>query len=28
VAKTDFMVLKEKAKDIVKKLRSEGKWDS
>jgi fatty-acyl-CoA synthase len=28
VAKTDFMVLKDKAKDIVKKLRAEGKWDS
>lgn len=28
VGKTDFMVLKDKVKDIVKKLRSEGGWDS
>jgi fatty-acyl-CoA synthase len=28
VAKTDFMALKERAKDIVKKLRAEGKWDT
>lgn len=27
VAKTDYVVLKEKAKEIVKKLRFEGKWD-
>jgi len=27
VAKTDYVVLKEEAKKIVEKLRSEGKWD-
>jgi hypothetical protein len=28
VAKTDFMVLKDKAKELIIKLRAEGKWDS
>ncbi len=27
VAKTDYMLLKSKAKEIVQELRSQGKWD-
>lgn len=27
VAKTDYMVLKERGKEIIEKLRTEGKWD-
>jgi fatty-acyl-CoA synthase len=28
VAKTDYMVLKQMARDIARQLRSEGTWDS